>query len=91
MPLHRAVDPGVEDDQPEQGQQRREEEVHVLLVDLVVKKKEKIRQRKKKRRCLFHLGIHWIVGKSHIELPVPGHLQHLGHVVHTAVRKNYWT
>ena len=38
MPLHRAVDPGVEDDQPEQGQQRREEEVHVLLVDLVVRK-----------------------------------------------------
>ena len=90
MPLHRAVDPGVEDDQPEQGQQRREEEVHVLLVDLVVRKGKKIRQRKKKR-CLFHLSIHWIVGKSHIELPVPGHLQHLGHVVHTAVRNNYWT
>ena len=36
MPLHRAVDPGVEYDQAKQGQQRREEEVHVLLVDLVV-------------------------------------------------------
>ena len=36
MPFHRAVDPGVEDDQAEQGQECREEEVHVLLVDLVV-------------------------------------------------------
>ena len=35
VPFHRAVDPGVEDDEAEQGQQRREEEVHVLLVDLV--------------------------------------------------------
>ena len=37
-PLHRAVDPGVEHDQAEQGQQGREEEVHVLLVDLVVRR-----------------------------------------------------
>ena len=38
MPFHRAVNPGVEDDQPEQGQECREEEVHVLLVDLGVRR-----------------------------------------------------
>ena len=38
MPFHRAVDPGVEDDQAEQGQECREEEVHVLLVDLDVRR-----------------------------------------------------
>ena len=84
MPFHRAVDPGVEDDQPEQGQECREEEVHVLLVDLGVGRSLWKETEKKKTIFTFYLGIHWVVGKSHIEFPVPGYLQHFGEIVHSA-------
>ena len=77
MPLHRAVDPGVEYDQAKQGQQRREEEVHVLLVDL----RKSVKREKKGKN---YLGIHGVVGKSHVQLPVPVYLQHFGQIVHSA-------
>ena len=80
MPFHRVVDPGVEDDQAEQREECREEEVHVLLVDLDVRRSFQ----RKTATMIFYLGIHWVVGKSHIEFSVPGYLQHFGQIVHSA-------